>query len=362
MKEFSHRFALHIYDGTDTTVKDYCIYHLMINPYIWEAAPRLEEPFRKRSAYTDKETDAQIVSEVYPVVKLPNFLTDPSVVRKQLSTFTYRQKETDLYRFSQTGDLNGVLGELREALLGFIPTVEKIVGRALHRTNMDLSSQCYGQDEYLLGHDDRLDSRRVAFVLYLMDEWTAMDGGALQFVPTDWRTAPTNVAIQSIVPAPNLLVFFEVSKSSHHQVAQVLGTRKRLSVAGWFHDAETPTLSVPSNEIGADLLMEMSTYATFRNPDTVHITTKHESFHYFQESSEPRWMRQLMAMENNLEWPSRPVMKQYRRNDYRQPGPDMPRIFVFVRDCNEHKAGTLLYTTRDLTIPLNTETVIVEIC
>jgi hypothetical protein len=68
-----------------------------------------------------------------------------------------------------------------------------------------------------------------------------------------------------------------------------------------------------------------------------------------------------MAMKSNLECPSRPIMKHYRSRDYRKPGPDMPRIFVFVRDCKEHKAGTILYTTRDLTIPLNTEAVVIEI-
>lgn len=37
----------------------------------------------------------------------------------------------------------------------------------------------------LLCHDDELDDRRVAFVLYLSENWEAKDGGTLDLIMTD---------------------------------------------------------------------------------------------------------------------------------------------------------------------------------
>ena len=33
--------------------------------------------------------------------------------------------------------------------------------------------------DYLLCHDDQLEGRRVAFIFYLVQDWTAQDGGEL---------------------------------------------------------------------------------------------------------------------------------------------------------------------------------------
>ena len=37
----------------------------------------------------------------------------------------------------------------------------------------------YGATDHLLCHDDELEGRRVAFILYLAPNWTQEDGGSL---------------------------------------------------------------------------------------------------------------------------------------------------------------------------------------
>ena len=38
-------------------------------------------------------------------------------------------------------------------------------------------SHCKLLTDYLLCHDDQLESRRVAFIFYLVPDWTVQDGG-----------------------------------------------------------------------------------------------------------------------------------------------------------------------------------------
>ena len=36
--------------------------------------------------------------------------------------------------------------------------------------------------DYLLCHDDQLEGRRIAFIFYLAQDWTAQDGGLIYFM------------------------------------------------------------------------------------------------------------------------------------------------------------------------------------
>ncbi|KAH9383044.1 hypothetical protein HPB48_023766 [Haemaphysalis longicornis] len=89
--------------------------------------------------------------------------------------------------------------------------------------------------DVLLCHDDELEGRRIAFILYLTHGWMLEDGGTLDLFDVDSNGQPRDI-IHSLVPRCNGFAFFEVSPVSFHQVAEVLSEDKvRLSVGGWFH-------------------------------------------------------------------------------------------------------------------------------
>lgn len=102
--------------------------------------------------------------------------------------------------------------------------------------------------DVLLCHDDELEGRRVAFILYLVPPWQSSDGGTLDLYATDgeyptWclfvcvcisvildnrsfvyfsslssgNFQPQSI-VKSLVPSWNTLVLFEVSPVSFHQV------------------------------------------------------------------------------------------------------------------------------------------------
>ncbi|VDP50016.1 unnamed protein product, partial [Soboliphyme baturini] len=48
-----------------------------------------------------------------------------------------------------------------------------------------LSASSYGYTDRLLCHDDELEERLIAFVLYLTPDWTERDGGSLDIFHTD---------------------------------------------------------------------------------------------------------------------------------------------------------------------------------
>ncbi|NXI58946.1 OGFD1 hydroxylase, partial [Chloroceryle aenea] len=100
---------------------------------------------------------------------------------------------------------------------------------------VDLSCARYEYTDVLLCHDDELEGRRIAFILYLVPPWQESDGGTLDLYSTDEHFQPQQI-VKSLVPSWNTLVFFEVSPVSFHQARSFLSREKcRLSVSGWFH-------------------------------------------------------------------------------------------------------------------------------
>lgn len=151
-------------------------------------------------------------------------------------------KNSDLLSLSQSNDLakahpkRGLLRDLPAFLRDKVrPWLSSVTGIALN-TTVDIFAARYGAGDFLLCHDDELEGRRVAYILYLVPEdWTAADGGALDLFAVDAAGRPTTVT-RSLVPALGKFAFFCVSEVSFHQVAEVLSeTRDRLSITGWFH-------------------------------------------------------------------------------------------------------------------------------
>lgn len=215
----------------------------------------------------EHSTGARILSKAYPLAVLPDFLAPAFAAQlaASVAALPFRHRATDLYDFYQSPDLkpfleaegeNPLKSACREIFSErFVGTVARIVGRPLG-TQVDFAAQQYLQGQYLLCHDDRLEDRRVAFVLYLVDPayaGGARHGGDFQKFPIDHRGAPACDPAESFAPRWNTLVFFEVSTWSHHQVAEVLGPLPRLSVSGWLHDrrpaAPPPALLPPPSTL-----------------------------------------------------------------------------------------------------------------
>lgn len=96
----------------------------------------------------------------------------------------------------------------------------------------------------LLCHDDRLEGRRIAFILYLTPDWQPGYGGGLDLFGLDAEGGPGEI-LRTVVPAYNTLAFFRVSARSYHQVAEVTAPgRERWSVTGWYHAKDTPAVDV----------------------------------------------------------------------------------------------------------------------
>lgn len=326
----------------------------------------LNQALSDRIPFKDVASGAEIVAEVYPLVLLPDFVREFGDLSAQITVskgealgLPYREKRNDLYRFSQTGDLSGTtvsnssvkVVQLKNLFTSeaFVAFVERLVGRPLSRRTIDLSSQRYSAGDYLLPHDDRLDSRRVALVYYVVGP---EQGGSLDFFPTDWRATPTaRLGRQSYFPRiSNCLALFPVSMSSHHQVAQVV-KGLRVSVAGWLHDAEADQLHIKVPRISADppafinpghsvesINMDGPNHAIIiknafhldwidsiilyrQTHPSEQIYTVQESFFYIPTKGEPSWMRSFMSpafhrfishkISRSLDWPTRPILKFY---------------------------------------------------
>jgi prolyl 3-hydroxylase /prolyl 3,4-dihydroxylase len=207
--------------------------------------------------------DVKVYTQPFPHMIIRQVFKDTSLLhraRGELQKLLIHTRSSDLYRFTQTDALIPHSDDKKNVddsttsmiTLSSHPTVT-ILTKALYSTTwvnrlrrishleldqrpIDLSGQCYQQHDYLLCHDDRLEGRRLAFILYLVDEdWREEDGGHLELFSIDGDGQPLEVS-RRILPVFNSFVFFEVTPISYHQVAEILSTdRQRISLSGWLH-------------------------------------------------------------------------------------------------------------------------------
>ncbi|CAO1618696.1 unnamed protein product [Sympodiomycopsis kandeliae] len=177
----------------------------------------------------------------------------------------FTEKETDIYKVNQTGDLANLDGlpereasrlknllKVRDAIYSpeFRQWLQGVTGCGpLSEKKKDMSINDYRHGCHLLNHDDVIATRRVSYILYLPDPsqpWQPEWGGALELYPvkTTGKTddgvvsrEPENVPSVSIPPRWNQYNFFAVQPGhSFHSVEEVAHpTASRLSISGWFH-------------------------------------------------------------------------------------------------------------------------------
>ncbi|EEA23514.1 putative component of NuA3 histone acetyltransferase complex [Talaromyces marneffei ATCC 18224] len=194
-------------------------------------------------------------------------------VRNEIEqNLSFTEKETDIYKIFQSGDLANLDGlddeslsllpsllQLRDALYSakFRAYLSSLTGSGpLSGKKTDMAINVYTEGCHLLCHDDVIGSRRVSYILYLTDPdtpWQAEWGGALRLYPTTTVKGDNGEDIKipspdftlSIPPAFNQLSFFTVQPGeSFHDVEEVYhpseedkGKQKRvrMAISGWFH-------------------------------------------------------------------------------------------------------------------------------
>lgn len=174
----------------------------------------------------------------FPHANIPDFLRKDRFAElvEASARREYEHKESDLFSLAQTADLSkdskGPIALFARFLNSdqFRGWINKLTGVVTRPGALDLFGAVYGDTDYLLCHDDQLEDRKIAFILYLTTLATE-DGGALAlYADTDGH--PDEKAA-SYRPVENTLNLFTVSPVSWHEVEEVTGETQRVSLGGW---------------------------------------------------------------------------------------------------------------------------------
>lgn len=177
----------------------------------------------------------------FPHIVIPHFLIQDKAdaLSRALQDLPFERKEADLFSFSQTADLHDCSDKTIGQFVAFLESehfasfVCDVTGVSVEAGALDLFGSLYESGDYLLCHDDQLEDRKIAYILYLGDDFERKDGGAL-VLRADSKGAPGEI-VERYYPRFNSLVLFAVSKKSWHEVEEVLSTKKRYAIGGWLH-------------------------------------------------------------------------------------------------------------------------------
>lgn len=161
-------------------------------------------------------------------------------VKNTLLEQEYYIEEHDLYKFMRTINFKDIkdkkIKDFTEFISSneFISFMENLTGLKFVRDKFELHSLNFHNTHYLLCHDDQVQERSIAFIIYFCEDFNKDDGGELELFNSNSKGEPTTV-VQSILPKFNQFTCFEVSTKSYHQVNEVLVDKDRLSIGGWFY-------------------------------------------------------------------------------------------------------------------------------
>ncbi|XP_054158326.1 prolyl 3-hydroxylase OGFOD1-like [Oppia nitens] len=246
-------------------------YRTGVKPTPTTAAAADDEVIAATTVAAVVDKDIQLITKPFKVMAFNDFIDDDdnnqdflAELKREINQLDLTSKNNDLYRLRQSQDLNnitdGLIGRLCRLFAKQVkPFVQRLTGLELN-DNIALTVSRYEQNDYLLCHDDAIeedtDGRRVAFILYLVPDWTASDGGLLDLFDSNDRGEPTDI-VASVAPKWNRFAFFEVSPVTWHQVSEVVSDSKiRLSVNGWFHG---PRIVRPQPNLEPQLTTEPAT-------------------------------------------------------------------------------------------------------
>ncbi|KAJ4287201.1 putative component of NuA3 histone acetyltransferase complex [Kalmusia sp. IMI 367209] len=279
-------------------------------------------------------------------------------IREHIS---FTPKETDIYKIHQSGDLANLDG-LDDSALKLLPSLltlrDSLYSSAFRRylssitgsgplsgVKTDMAVNVYTPGCHLLCHDDVIGSRRVSWILYLLDPdrpWKPEWGGALRLFPTkDLKTAegddvkvPLPDFTESIPPAWNQLSFFTVQPGeSFHDVEEVYrrgageteeedGGRIRMAISGWFH---IPQEGEDGYEEGLEeKLAERSSLAQLQG-GKADVFDEPQS-HWVEN---PHWEAQAKAQDDQMTADEMDFLLKYMNPNYLVPDTveDITRLF-----------------------------------
>ncbi len=157
----------------------------------------------------------------------------------ELEKYEYYRESTDLYEFFRTEDFkktkSNIVKEFRNFLKSqeFTNYISKICGQNIKKDIIDVHSLKLVKTNYLLCHDDRIEDRKIAFILNFSD-FEEKDGGLLELFNVDLENRPKNV-FDKIVPKFNRFIIFKVSEKSFHQISEVKSLKQRITIGGWLY-------------------------------------------------------------------------------------------------------------------------------
>ncbi|KAM5263221.1 prolyl 3-hydroxylase OGFOD1 isoform 2-T2 [Ctenodactylus gundi] len=252
---------------------------------------------------------------------IPNFIQSQDFLEglhKELLSLDFHEKYNDLYKFQQSDDLKKRrephISALRKLLFEDFRSWLSDISNIDLESTIDMSCAKYEFTDALLCHDDELEGRRVAFILYLVPSWDRSFGGTLDLFSTDEHLQPKHIA-KSLTPSWNKLVFFEVSPVSFHQVSEVLSEEKsRLSISGWFHGPSVikpPTYLEPLIPRNPHIPQDHEILYEWINPTYLDMEYQAQIQEEFEERSEillkeflkpEKFEKVCEALEKEVEW------------------------------------------------------------
>ena len=259
---------------------------------------RLTGEPRPTQEISEKIENISVILDPFPCGVINDFLSEPqclSLLQAECEKLDFNEKNNDLYKFQQSAALSsqtgGCIEKLRTRLLTDVRSwIMDTMDVELEENTLDMFCAKYNQTDTLLCHDDELEGRKIAFILYLSrDSWTEKDGGLLELFNTDDNGDPGEV-VRKLLPRQNSFAFFEVSAVSFHQVSEVLSeTKERLSLSGWFHGKSAPRKprsSLAPSAFLTSLDQEEEEFFSWINPIYLDPETQGEIQAQFEENSE----------------------------------------------------------------------------
>lgn len=173
-------------------------------------------------------------------ISLPDFFDEEKLadVLVALSSEEFEHKETDLFKFSQTKDLasssHDKIISFREFLISaeFADFLTRITGARVKSGGIDMAGALYGDTDFLLCHNDEVEGRSLAFIIYL-SSLRKEDGGALSLYKS--KDGKPTIITKQIVPQINTLTLFTVTLASFHRIDELVHDEQRVAISGWFH-------------------------------------------------------------------------------------------------------------------------------
>nr|CDS30489.1 2 oxoglutarate and iron dependent oxygenase [Hymenolepis microstoma] len=232
--------------------------------------------FRSPDGQTLDKDGVEIFHAPFTCAVLPDFLDTQNLdnLEAEALRFTLNRQLNDLFSLNQSNDLISckdarlanefpLLAQIREFFAtDMLKWMRNVTGTDLDEGIVNSTISRYDKSDYLLCHDDELERRRIAFIIYLVPkDWDIeKDGGSLDLYesgPTpDCNVVPPGSGdyhpwkiVKSLQPSRNCLAFFEVCSKSFHRVAEVIGDRSRLSLHGWFMSDPLPRIPRSSDPV-----------------------------------------------------------------------------------------------------------------